>query len=123
MFFDDEITPLVIQNDEDDYDDYNTPNTSRANETTFKMSNIKNNETKSTLLQRQKIKRDKAAALSKHLNITDNLDLINHYHYKLTADSKKGAPVFEFHNDDKRDPLIKQTNKLYGTNSLKCIFG
>ena len=43
MFFDDEITPLVIQNhyDEDDYDDYNTSNTSRANETTFKMSNIK----------------------------------------------------------------------------------
>ena len=36
---------------------------------------------------------------------------------------KKGAPVFEFHNDDKRDPLIKQTSKLYGTNSLKCIFG
>ena len=69
MFFDDEITPLVIQNDEDDYDDYNTPNTSRANETTFKMSNIKDKETKSTLLQRQKIKWKKAAAPSRHLNI------------------------------------------------------
>ena len=94
MFFDDEITPLVIQNDEDDYDDYNTPNTSRANETTFKMSNIKDNETKSTILQRQKIKRDKAAVLCKHLNITDNLDLINHDHFKLTADSKKRSSSF-----------------------------
>ena len=123
IFFDDENIPLVIQNDEDDYDDYNTPNTTWANKTTFKISNTKDKETKSTLLQRQKIKRNKAAALPYHLNIADNLDLINYDHFKLTADSKKGAPAFEFLNDDKRDPLTKQTSKLYGPNSLKCIFG
>ena len=94
LFFDDENIPLVIHNDKDYYDDYNTPNTSRANETTFKMSNIKDKKTKSTLQQRQKIKRDKAAALSKHLNITDNLDLINHDHFKLTAESKKRSSSF-----------------------------
>ena len=94
LFFDDENIPLVIHNGKDYYDDYNTPNTSRANETTFRMSNIKNNETKSILLQRQKIKRDKAAALCKHLNIADNLDVINHDHFKLTADSKKRSSSF-----------------------------
>ena len=93
------------------------------NMTTFKISNNKDKETKSTLVQRQKIKRNKAAALPNHLNIANNLDLINHDHFKLTADSKKGAPVFEFLNDDKRDPLTKETSKLYGPNSLKCIFG
>ena len=50
LFFDDENIPLVIHNDKDCYDDYNTPNTSRANKTTFKMFNIKDKETKSTLL-------------------------------------------------------------------------
>ena len=71
-FVDDENIPLV--HDEDiEYDDYNTPNTSRVDETSFTIPGPTDKETTSTLRLRQKVKRDKLAALYRHLNIAGNL--------------------------------------------------
>ena len=71
-FVDDEKIPLV--HDEDiEYDDYNTPNTSRVDETSFTIPGPTDKETTSTLRLRQKVKRDKLAALYRHLNIAGNL--------------------------------------------------
>ena len=63
--------------DDDDYDDYNTPNTSRRGEKSFIVSRSTEKETKSTLWLKQKVKRDKLAALYRRLNVTGNLDLIS----------------------------------------------
>ena len=51
----------------------------------------------SALRLKQKVKRDKLAALYRHLNVTSNLDLINLDRFKLTTDPKKGAsfPVLQ----------------------------
>ena len=70
-FVDEEIIPLV----DEDYDNYGTPNTSRVDETLF--TEVGTTEAASALRLNQKVKRDKLAALYRHLNIAGNLDLIN----------------------------------------------
>ena len=68
-FVDDENIPLL--RDEyrgNDSDDYNTPNTSIIQETTF--TDPYTTETTLNLRLRQKVKRDKLAALHRHLNVT-----------------------------------------------------
>ena len=45
-------------------------------------------EATSTLRLNQKAKRDKLAALYRHLNVTGNLDLIDLDRFKLTTDEK-----------------------------------
>ena len=94
-FVDDENIPLVHDKDID----YNTPNTSKIYETSFTMPGLK--DKKSTLRVRQKVKQDMLTALYRHLNVTDNLDLINLDRFRLTTDPKKGATAFEFYNRDK----------------------
>ena len=91
MFVDAEIIPMVHQNE--DYDDYNTPNTIRVDETSF--TEPATTEATSTLRLTQKVKRDKPAALYRHLNVTGNLDLIDLGRLKLTRDPKKGATIFQ----------------------------
>ena len=73
MSVDAETIPMVHQNE--DYDDYNTPNTRRVDETSF--TEPATTEATSILRPTQKVKRDKLAALYRHLNVTGNLDLIN----------------------------------------------
>ena len=75
-FVDKETIPLV---QDEDYDNYGTPNTSRADETSFTEPDTTEDvdTTTSTLLLKQRVKRDKLAALYRHLNVTGNLDLIN----------------------------------------------
>ena len=118
IFVDDENIPLV--HDEDiDYDDYNTPNTSRVDETSFTTTP----STTETLRLRQKVKRDKLAALYRHLNIAGNLDLINLDRLKLTTDPKKGATAFEFYNGTKWVSLTKQTGEFLAPKTLRDRFG
>ena len=63
---------------EDDYDDYNTPSTVSVDNTTFSIPDTTDKETTLTLWPRQKVKQDKLAALlTRQLNVTGNLDLIN----------------------------------------------
>ena len=57
-FVDEEIIPLV---QDEDYDDYNTPNTSSVDDTSFTEPDT--TEATSTLQLRQKVKRDKIIAL------------------------------------------------------------
>ena len=71
-FVNEEETPLV---QDEDYNNYVTPNTSRIDETSF--TEPDNTEATSTLRLKQKIQRDKLAALYRHLNVTGSLDLIN----------------------------------------------
>ena len=59
------------------------------------MSGSTEKETTSTLRLKQKVKRDKLAALLKQLNVTSNLHLINLDQFKLAADPKEGATIFE----------------------------
>ena len=70
-FVDEETTPLV----DEDFDSYGTPNTSRVDETWF--TEPATTEATSALWLNQKVKGDKLAALYRHLNVTDNLDLID----------------------------------------------
>ena len=65
VFIDEEDIPMVHQ--DKDYDDCNTPNTSRIDETSF----IEPDATgaTSTLLLRQKGKRDKIIALCRRLSV------------------------------------------------------
>ena len=60
-FVDEEIIPLV---QDEDYDDYNTPNTSSVDDTSFTEPDT--TEATSTLQLRQKVKRDKITALYRH---------------------------------------------------------
>ena len=101
-FVDEETIPLV---QDEDYDSYGTPNTSRVDETSFTEPDT--TEATSTLRLKQKLKRDKLAALYRHLNVTGNLDLINLDRFKLTKDQKKGTTIFEFYNGDRWVPLTK----------------
>ena len=55
----------------------------------------------STLRLRQKVKRDKLTALYRHLNVTDDIDPIDLNRFRLTADPKKGATIFEFYNGNR----------------------
>ena len=86
-FADGETIPLV-----QDKDYYGTPNTSRVDETSF--TEPATTEATSTLRLNQKVKRDKLAALYRHLNVTGYLDLIDLDPFKLTTDPKKGVTIF-----------------------------
>ena len=92
VFVDDEDIPIIHQ-DEDYYDDYRTPDTSRVDDRSFTVPDTAAGT--SALRLRQKVKRDKQAALYRHLNITGNLDLINLNRFKLTTNPKKGAAIFD----------------------------
>ena len=95
-FVDKETISLV---QDEDYDNYGTSNTSRVDETSFTEPDT--TDATSILRLKQKVKRDKLAALYRHLNVTGNLDLINLDRIKLTTDPKKGATIFEFYNGDR----------------------
>ena len=90
IFVDEENIPLIHQ--DKDYDDYNILNTSKVDEISF--TEPKTEETTSTLQLKQKVKRDKLAALYRHL--TGIIDLIDLGRFKLTRNPKKGATIFEF---------------------------
>ena len=116
-FVDEEDIPLI----DDDCDDCNTPNTSRVNETSF--TEPATTEATSTLRLKQKVNRDKLTALYRHLNVTGNLDLIDFNQFKLTADHKKGATIFEFYNGNRWVPLTKQTGEFFAPKTLRDTFG
>ena len=86
IFVDKETNSLVHQ--DEDYDDCNTPNTSRKHETSF----IETDTTKatSTLLLRQKVKRDKISALYRHLNVTGDPGLADKDQFMMKNNSKTG---------------------------------
>ena len=69
--FHDEETILLVQ--DEDCDDYKSPDTSRVDETSFTESDT--TKAISTLQLRQKVKRDKIAALYSQLNVTGDPDL------------------------------------------------
>ena len=74
-FVDEEKIPMIHQ-DEEDYDDCRTPNVSRVeDETSFMVPDT--TEPTSTLRLRAQVKRDKLIALYRHLDVTDDLDLID----------------------------------------------
>ena len=58
-FVNEEEIPMVHQ--DEDYDNYSTPNTSRVDKTSF--TELDTTEKTSTLKLKQKVKRDKLAAL------------------------------------------------------------
>ena len=58
-FVNEEEIPMVHQ--DEDYDNYSTPNTSRVDKTSF--TELDTTETTSTSKLKQKVKRDKLAAL------------------------------------------------------------
>ena len=58
-FVNEEEIPMVHQ--DEDYDNYSTPNTSRVDKASF--TELDTTETTSTLKLKQKVKRDKLAAL------------------------------------------------------------
>ena len=115
VFVKKEDIPMV--HEDDDYDDYNTPNASKMDETSFIVPAT--TEATSILWLNQKLKRDKLAALYRHLNVTGNLDLIDLDRFKLTMDPKKGATIFEFYNGDRWVPLTKQIREFFCTKNFK----
>ena len=115
-FVDEEDIPLVDGN----YDDYNAPNTSRVDETSY--TELATTEPTSTLRLKQKVKRDKLAALYRHLSKTGNIDLIDLGRLKLTRDPKKGATIFEFYNGDRWVSLTKQTGEFFAPKTLRDKF-
>ena len=105
-----------------DYDDYNTLNASRVDEASF--IEYDTTEPTSTLRLRQKVKRDKINALYRHLDVTGNPDLIDLDRFRLTADPKKGAVIFEFYNgNDRWVSLTKQTGEFFATKTLRDKLG
>ena len=116
-FVDEETIPLV---QDEDYDDYNAPNTSRVDEISFTEPDT--TEATSTLQLKQKVKRDKLAALYRHLNVTGNLDLIDLGRFRFTTDHKKGVTIFEFYNGDRWVPSTKQTGKSFAPKTLRDKF-
>ena len=117
VFVDEEDIPLVHK--DDDYDDYETPNTSRI-ETLFTVPDT--TEATSTLILRQKVKRDKINALYRHLNVRASPDLIDLYRFKLTKDPKIGVTIFEFYNGGRWVPLTKQTGDFFAPKTLRERF-
>ena len=117
--FVDEETISLVQ--DEDYDDYNTPNTSRIDETSFMEPTI--TRVTSTLWLTHKVKRDKLAALYRHLNVTGNIDLIDLNQFKLKADPKKGTTIFEFSNGDRWVSLTKQAGEFFAPKTLRDRFG
>ena len=116
-FLDEETISLV---QDEDYDDYNTPNTSRIDETSF-MEPTTTRAT-STLRLTHKVKRDKLAALYRHLNVTGNIDLIDLNQFKLKADPKKGTTIFEFSNGDRWVSLTKRAGKFFAPKTLREVW-
>ena len=115
-FVDEETIALV----EEDYENYSTPNSSRVDETSF--MERATTEATSILPLNQKVKRDKLAALYRHLNVTGNLNLINLDRFKLATDPKKELTIFEFYNGDRWVPLTKQTGKFFAPRTLRDRF-
>ena len=83
--FVDEETIGMVPHDED-YDTDGIPDTSRVDEISFTEPDT--TEATSTLRLTRKVKRDKLAALHRHLNAKGNLDLIDLDRLRLTTDPK-----------------------------------
>ena len=116
-FADEKNIPLIHQ--DKDYDDYNILNTSKVDEISF--TEPETEETTSTLWLKQKVKRDKLAALHRYL--TGIIDLIDLGRFKLTRNPKKGATIFEFYKGDKWVALTKQTGEFFAPKTLRDRFG
>ena len=114
-----EDIPMVNQDEEYDYD-YRTLDTSRMDDTSF---TVDTTEATSTIQLRQEVKRDKLAALYRHLNVMGNPKLPDLDLFKLTKDQKKGSTIFEFYNGDRWVPLTKQTGDFFAPKTLKDRFG
>ena len=82
----DEETILLVQ--DEDYDDYKSPDTSRVDETSFTESDT--TKAISTLQLRQKVKRDKIAALYSQLNVTGDPDLADIDRFMIKKKKIKG---------------------------------
>ena len=117
-FVDEETIGMVHQ--DEDCDDYNIPNTSRVDETSFREPAT--TEATSTLRLNQKVKRDKLAALYRHLKVTGNLDLIDLNQFKLMIDPKKGATIFEFYSGNRWAPFTKQTGEFFAPKAIRYRF-
>ena len=117
--FVDEETIRLVQ--DEGYDNYGTLNTSRVDVTSF--IEPATTEATSTLWLNEKVKLDKLPALYRHLNVTDNLRLIDLDRFKLTRDPMKEATIFEFYNNDRWVPLTKQTGKFFTPKTLRDRFG
>ena len=104
-----------------DYDNYGTANTSKVHETSFTEPDI--TEATSALQLNKKVKRNKLAALYRHLNVTDNLDLVELDRLNLTTDPKIGFTIFKFYNGDRWIPLTKQTGEFFAPKTLRNRFG
>ena len=57
------------------------------------------------------------------MDVTGNPDLIDLDRFRLTADQKKGAAIFEFYNGDRWVPLTKQTGEFFALKTLKDRLG
>ena len=110
--------PLVHDQDSDNY---GTTNTSRVDETSLTEPDI--TEATSALQLNKRVKRDKLAALYRHLNVTDNLDLIDLDRLNLRTDPKKDFKIFELYNGDRWVPLTKQTGEFFAPKTLRDRFG
>ena len=109
---------LLVQ--DEDYVNYTTPNTRWVDEASFMEPNT--TEAKSTLGLNQEVRRDKLAALYRHLNVTGNLDLIEYKRFRL-ENTEKGTTNLEFYNSDRWFPLTKQTGKFFAPKTLRDRFG
>ena len=125
-----ENIPLVNYHDKElegdndnDYDDYSTPNTIKIGETKFPSPNFTDKQATSTLRPRQKVNRNKLAAMYRHLNVTDDLDLINPFWFNYTKNTKRGTAVLGFYNGDIWVPLKKQMSEFLTPKTLRDRFG
>lgn len=59
-----------------------------------------------------KVKQDKLTTLYRHLNVTDNLDLISLNRFNYTKNTKKSTAILEFCHPDKWASLTKQLEKF-----------
>ena len=119
----DEETILLVQ--DEDYDDYKSPDTSRVDETSFTESDT--TKAISTLQLRQKVKRDKIAALYSQLNVTGDPDLadIDRFMIKKKKKSKAGNTDLLFLDGNKHCQSIsnKGTGGLLAGRTLREKFG
>ena len=81
-----------------------------------------NKQATSALSLRQGVKQEKLPALYKHLNVRDDLDLINLDRFNSTKNTKKGTTVLEFYTGDKWVPLTKQTDEFLASKTSRAIF-
>ena len=120
----DEETILLVQ--DEDYDDYKSPDTSRVDETSFTESDT--TKAISTLQLRQKVKRDKIAALYSQLNVTGDPDLADIDRFmikKKKKKSKSGNTDLLFLDGNKHCQSIsnKGTGGLLAGRTLREKFG